>query len=88
MTVQYLTDTHGKKTGVLLSIKDWEKIQKKLNTEQLYEDFRESLREIKLHKEGKIKLKVEDKELVRLMKTSVKSGLADKKSVLRKPGIE
>lgn len=55
--VQYLTDIKGKKTGVLLGIKDWEKIQKKLNTEQFYEDFRESLREIKLHKEGKIKLK-------------------------------
>lgn len=57
MTVQFLTDTKGKKTGVLLSIKDWEKIQKKLNTERFYEDFRESLREVKLHKEGKIKLK-------------------------------
>ena len=57
MTIQYLTDPKGKKTGVLLSMKDWEKIQKKLNTEQFYEDFRESVREIKLHKEGKIKLK-------------------------------
>jgi hypothetical protein len=57
MTVQYLTDLKGKKTGLLLDIKDWEKIQKKLNTEQFYEDFRASLREIKLHKEGKIKLK-------------------------------
>ena len=57
MTVQYLTDLKGKKTGVLLSIKDWEKIQKQLNTERFYEDFRESLREIKLHRQGKIKLK-------------------------------
>ena len=57
MTVQYLTDTKGKKTGVLLGIKDWEKIQKRLNSEQFYEDFSASLREIKLHKEGKIKLK-------------------------------
>ncbi|MCD6010233.1 MAG: hypothetical protein K0Q79_95 [Flavipsychrobacter sp.] len=57
MTVQYLTDTKGKKTGVLLGIKDWEKIQKKLNAEQFYEGFRESLREIKLHKQGKTKLK-------------------------------
>jgi len=57
MTVQYLTDLKGKKTGVLLAIKDWEKIQKKLNTEKFYEDFRDSLREIKLHKEGKLKLK-------------------------------
>lgn len=57
MTVQYLTDQKGKKTGVLLSIKDWEKIQKRLNTEKFYEDFKESLKEVKLHKEGKIKLK-------------------------------
>lgn len=57
MTVQYLMDQKGKKTGVLLSIKDWEKIQKRLNTEKLYEDFKESLKEVKLHKEGKIKLK-------------------------------
>jgi len=57
MTVQYLTDEKGKKTNVLLSIKDWEKIQKKLNTEDLYEGFRESLREIKAHTEGKAKLK-------------------------------
>jgi len=41
----------------LLAIKDWEKIQKKRNTEQFYDDFQESLREIKLHKTGKIKLK-------------------------------
>ena len=57
MTVQYLTDEKGKKTSVLVSIKDWEKIQKKLNTENLYEDFKESLREIKAHAEGKAKLK-------------------------------
>jgi hypothetical protein len=31
---------------------------------------------------------VEDKELVRLMKSGVKSGLADKKSVFKKLGIE
>ena len=57
MTVQYLTDAKGKKTGVLLSINDWEKIQKKLNNENFYEDFRESLRDVKRHEKGKIKLK-------------------------------
>ena len=31
---------------------------------------------------------VEDKELVRLMRTGIKSGLADKKNVLKKLGIE
>ncbi len=31
---------------------------------------------------------VEDKELVRLMKSGIKSGIADKKSVFNKLGIE
>ena len=31
---------------------------------------------------------VEDKVLVRLMRTGIKSGVADKKSVLKKLGIE
>jgi hypothetical protein len=31
---------------------------------------------------------VEDKELVRLMKTGIKSGMAEKKNVLKKLGIE
>lgn len=57
MTVQYLTNQKGKKTGVVLSIKDWEKIQKKLNTELFYEEFKESVREIKAHKESKKQLK-------------------------------
>lgn len=57
MTVQYLTDQKGKKTGVLVSIKDWEKIQKKLNTELFYEEFRESVREIKAYKKGKKELR-------------------------------
>ena len=30
MTVQYLTNTKGKKTGVFLSISDWDQIQKEL----------------------------------------------------------
>ncbi len=57
MTVQYLMDQKGKKTGVVVSIKDWEKIQKKLNTERFYEEFRESIREIKANKGNKSKLK-------------------------------
>lgn len=31
---------------------------------------------------------VEDKELIRLMKVAIKSGIADKKSVLKKLGLE
>ncbi|MBC7553768.1 MAG: hypothetical protein H7257_07295 [Taibaiella sp.] len=48
MTIQYLTDKKGRKTGVLLSMKDWEDIQKKLNTDKFYTDFSASLAEIKL----------------------------------------
>ena len=57
MTVQYLMDQKGKKTGVVVSIKDWEKIQKKLNAERFYEEFRDSIREIKATKGNKSKLK-------------------------------
>lgn len=56
MKLQYLTDELGNKKGVIISIKDWEKIQKKLNTERFYEEFKESLQEIKLAREGKIKI--------------------------------
>lgn len=57
MTVQFLTDQKGKKTGVVLSMKDWEKLQKELNTAQFYSEFRESAREIKAAKKGKKQLR-------------------------------
>jgi hypothetical protein len=31
MNIQYITDGHGNKSGVLLPINDWEKIQHDLN---------------------------------------------------------
>ena len=61
MTVQYLTDTKGKKTGVLLGIKDWEKIQKKLHIEKseqghpVLESIKQGLKEVELAKKGKLK---------------------------------
>ncbi len=57
MTIQYVTDSKGKKNSVLVSIKDWERIQKKLNTEHFYDGFREAVREVKAHQDGKTKLK-------------------------------
>ncbi|NDC40133.1 MAG: hypothetical protein EBZ77_01030 [Chitinophagia bacterium] len=45
--MQYLIDDKGKKTGVLLSMKEWEKIQKKLKSEAYYKSFRVAIQEIK-----------------------------------------
>ena len=57
MTVQFLTDQKGKKTGVVLSMKDWEKIQRELNTAIFYTEFRESVKEIRSAKNGKKQLR-------------------------------
>ena len=60
MTVQYLTDTKGKKTGVVLGIKDWERIQKKLNAESehpVLKGIKQGLKEVEIIKKGKLKAK-------------------------------
>jgi len=60
MTVQYLTDTKGKKTGVVLGIKDWERIQKKLNAESehpVLKGIKQGLKEVEMIKKGKLKAK-------------------------------
>ncbi len=63
MNLQFITDTNGHKNGVLLTLRDWEKIQKELEElERLRDkrafmaDFKEAVEEVKLAKEGKIKL--------------------------------
>ena len=57
MTVQYVTNSAGKKTGVMVSIKDWEKLLKRLNEEHVYTSFQGAAKEIKQHLEGKLQLK-------------------------------
>jgi hypothetical protein len=63
MNLQYLTDTKGHKNAVQLPIEDWEKIQhdlKELETlrdkKAFIYDLKESIDEVKLAKEGKVKL--------------------------------
>jgi hypothetical protein len=63
MNLQYITDTKGHKNAVQLPIKDWEQIQNDLKElESLRDkkafmyDLKESIEEVKLAKEGKIKL--------------------------------
>jgi len=63
MNLQYITDTKGRKKAVQLPIEDWENIQNDLKElENLRDkkafmyDLKDSIGEVKLAKEGKIKL--------------------------------
>lgn len=68
MNLQYISDNKGKKTGVFIPIEDWEIIQKHIEgleglgyseptQAEILEGFKSALNEMKLHQEGKIKLK-------------------------------
>ncbi|ASB48831.1 hypothetical protein [Alkalitalea saponilacus] len=60
MNLQYITDTKGHKSAVLLPLKDWEQIQKDLdelerlrNKKLFMTELAEAVEEMKLIKEGK-----------------------------------
>jgi|GEM_PF-810401 PHD/YefM family antitoxin component YafN of YafNO toxin-antitoxin module len=57
MDVQVVTNEKGKKTAVLIPIADWEVIQKRLNTEQLFDEFTSSMKSVKEDANGGTKLK-------------------------------
>jgi len=57
MSIQVVTNEKGKKTAVLISIADWEEIQKRLNTEQFLDEFTSSIKAIKEDIDGNAKLK-------------------------------
>jgi hypothetical protein len=79
MPIQYLHDSKGKPTGVYIPIRDWEKIKKngrlpKLDPEpeeeyveptkeEIIEGLKHAIEEVKLHREGKIKLQSFDELL-------------------------
>lgn len=63
MNLQYITDTKGHKKAVQLPIEDWEQIQNDLreletlrDKKAFMYDLKDSIGEVKLAKEGKIKL--------------------------------
>ena len=66
MRLQYITDNLGHRNAILLSMTDWEDMQKKLKelkALRIYKQktaflvgLKEALEESKLHSEGKIKL--------------------------------
>ena len=57
MNIQVVTNEKGKKTAVLVPIADWEEIQKRLNTELLFDELTSSISDIKKDMEGTVKLK-------------------------------
>lgn len=57
MGFQVVTNEKGEKTAVLIPIADWEKIQRRLNTEQFFDEVASSLKAIKDDIEGNGKLK-------------------------------
>jgi len=57
MSIQVVTNAKGKKTAVLVPIADWEEIQKRLNTEQFFDEFASSMQTIKNELAGGGKLK-------------------------------
>ena len=70
MHIQYVSDHKGRRTGVYIPIKEWEKMAKRydlptkeddddempLTKEQLIADVKEALEEVKLYKQGKVQL--------------------------------
>ena len=68
MNLQYISDNKGKKTGVFIPIDDWEIIKNHLSNvagfvydeptkAEILEGLKNAFNEVKLHREGKIKLK-------------------------------
>lgn len=60
MNLQYITNNQGQKNGVLLSLSDWNEIQKDLeelkilrDKKTFFSDLKEAFNEVKLIKEGK-----------------------------------
>lgn len=75
MNVQYISDHKGRRTGVFIPIKEWDKLKEQLHLpqdesdaddelpptkEQLLADLKEALEEVKLYKQGKIQLQTLD----------------------------
>ena len=54
MNVQFLSNENGKKTAVVIPIKDWEEIQEKLSREKFFQSLTRSVKEMQLMRDGKL----------------------------------
>jgi hypothetical protein len=68
MNLQYISDSTGKTTGVFIPIEDWEKLQSQIfdikeieyegpTKAEIMKGLKDALEEVRLHQQGKIKLK-------------------------------
>jgi TusA-related sulfurtransferase len=69
MTLQYTYDSKGRKLGVFIPINEWKKIAKKYKEldeaatenppakQDILNSIKEGLEQVKLHQQGKVKLK-------------------------------
>ncbi len=52
MNVQYLSNEQGKRTAVVIPIEEWEGIQAQLKKDRFLDSFKQSLKELKLMRDG------------------------------------
>ena len=57
MSVRFLTNRKGENTDVVISIKDWEKVQKSLRKVTFLNELEDSMGEVKNHFSGGKQLK-------------------------------
>ncbi|MCH8318865.1 MAG: hypothetical protein IIA88_10310 [Bacteroidetes bacterium] len=55
MNLQYISDDKGEKNAVIIPMKQWKIIEKKLGKQSIIDDLKEAFEEVKLIREGKIK---------------------------------
>jgi hypothetical protein len=60
-SLRYITDSKGKHTAVQMPMKDWKKVEQLLREAEfithLRSSFSDALQDVKLHRQGKKKLK-------------------------------
>jgi hypothetical protein len=54
MNVQYLSNEEGKRVAVQISMEEWEDVQIRLKKGNFLDSFTQSLRELKMMRDGKL----------------------------------
>jgi uncharacterized membrane-anchored protein YhcB (DUF1043 family) len=57
MNVQYLTNQKGKTTAVVISIREWQNIQKELGKKKFFNELETTMQEVNDHFAGKKQLR-------------------------------
>jgi len=55
MQIQYVMDGKGKKTAIQLSLKQWNELQKGMKKLELFEELKQSIKDMEMHSKGKLK---------------------------------